>query len=224
MVKYNAKKNKNNNILSTRKKILYAAAQEFCERGIDGARMKSIAQRAGVNKALLHYYFKSKERLFETILKNIICEIWGKINKQVNSLSSSANIREIIRSVVSAYINTFAENPKYPLIIIRPIINNDIRIVKFINDMFVSTKIGPSQLIEYLKNEIKLKRIRNVRLHHLILNLLGMIIITFLSKPLEPVLKNIVNYPFCYNNDFYQSRIDEITNTICDSIMLKENK
>ena len=57
---------------TTQQKILVAAQIEFCEKGFDGARMQSIAMRAGVNKALLHYYFRSKEMLFEITLKRVV--------------------------------------------------------------------------------------------------------------------------------------------------------
>jgi len=50
-------------------RILDAAREVFVERGLDGARMQDIADKAGINKALLHYYFRNKEKLFELILK-----------------------------------------------------------------------------------------------------------------------------------------------------------
>ena len=55
--------------LNTEDKIVNAAEAEFIERGYSGARMQAIADKAGINKALLHYYFRSKEKLFEVIFK-----------------------------------------------------------------------------------------------------------------------------------------------------------
>ena len=56
--------------LETKERILHAAKKEFAERGFDGARMGSIARRASANQALLHYYFKSKEKLYEEVLQH----------------------------------------------------------------------------------------------------------------------------------------------------------
>lgn len=56
--------------LETKERILHAAKKEFAERGFDGARMGSIARRANANQALLHYYFKSKEKLYEEVLQH----------------------------------------------------------------------------------------------------------------------------------------------------------
>ncbi len=53
---------------STEEKILMAARQIFIDRGMDGARMQDIADAAGINKAMLHYYFRSKEKLYGTIV------------------------------------------------------------------------------------------------------------------------------------------------------------
>ena len=61
------KKNKIKNI-SAEEKILAAAHKVFTTKGMNGARMQDIADEAGINKALLHYYFKDKDKLFETIL------------------------------------------------------------------------------------------------------------------------------------------------------------
>ncbi len=51
----------------TEKKIINAATAVFMEKGKDGARMQEIADKAGINKALLHYYFRSKEKLFTNV-------------------------------------------------------------------------------------------------------------------------------------------------------------
>jgi len=57
---------------NTEKVILEAAKKVFIKKGLDGARMQEIADEAGINKALLHYYFRSKERLFEAIFSKIV--------------------------------------------------------------------------------------------------------------------------------------------------------
>ena len=59
--------------LSTEEKILNAAKKVFLTKGMDGARMQDIADEAGINKALLHYYFRSKDKLFEQIFHGSGC-------------------------------------------------------------------------------------------------------------------------------------------------------
>ena len=55
--------------LNTEQKILLAAKKIFVEKGLEGARMQEIANEAGINKALLHYYFRSKDKLFEGVFR-----------------------------------------------------------------------------------------------------------------------------------------------------------
>ena len=67
--------------LSTEKKILEAAKKVFIAKGMAGARMQDIADEAGINKALLHYYFRSKDKLFETIFAEIAQRFLPRINE-----------------------------------------------------------------------------------------------------------------------------------------------
>ena len=80
----------------TKKKILFAAKKEFAAKGFSGARMSSIAAIAGVNQALLHYYFESKENLYRSIFQNSLGEIPDKISKiiqdEINSWKPSPDI------------------------------------------------------------------------------------------------------------------------------------
>jgi len=64
---------------TTEDKILNGALDEFAELGFDGARVDRIAARSGLNKAMIYYYFKSKENLYETIVKNIASIIQSSI-------------------------------------------------------------------------------------------------------------------------------------------------
>ena len=57
---------------STEQTILQAAKKVFIQKGMEGARMQEIADEAGINKALLHYYFRSKDKLFEAIFQDAI--------------------------------------------------------------------------------------------------------------------------------------------------------
>lgn len=65
--------------LTTEQKILEAARKIFLEKGLDGARMQDIADKAGINKAMLHYYFRSKDKLFEQIFLEVAGHFLPKI-------------------------------------------------------------------------------------------------------------------------------------------------
>ena len=69
----------------TETRILTAARREFIAKGQDGARMQVIANEAGVNKALLHYYYRSKENLYRKVLEVTLATVWGRVRAEFNS-------------------------------------------------------------------------------------------------------------------------------------------
>ena len=108
------KKNKIKNI-SAEEKILAAAHKVFTTKGMNGARMQDIADEAGINKALLHYYFKDKDKLFETIF---VVEAQRFFPKITMIFQSDAPLFEKIENFVSEYIDEMQENPYLPWFVI----------------------------------------------------------------------------------------------------------
>src|SRR5688500_13463012 len=95
----------------TEQRILEAARVVFVRRGTAGARMQEIAAEAGVNQALLHYYFRSKERLAEAVFRQVA----GRILPTVfEILGSDLAIEEKVERVVSLYLEAFTRSPFLP--------------------------------------------------------------------------------------------------------------
>lgn len=98
----------------TEQRILAAARTVFTRKGMAAARMQEVADEAGINKALLHYYFRDKQRLFEGVFE-------GSAHKQFDciwaSLKESLGLFEGIRSFVAAYMDRMIEDPLLPLFI-----------------------------------------------------------------------------------------------------------
>lgn len=210
--------------LSTEQKILAAARQEFFERGLDGGRMQAIADRAGVNKALLHYYFRSKEKLFKIIISELVTTIWDRIRKELDTAPVPTNPRTVISTLVSAYINTFAQNPEYPLVLIHQLVHRDKNVPIILNQVVASLGDGPARLIMLLNSEIRAGRVRSIDPVHFIMNVIGMIMVTFFSQPASEIIKQVSGLPFSYDAEFYESRIQAITDMICEGILVKEKQ
>ncbi|HDP79754.1 MAG TPA: TetR/AcrR family transcriptional regulator [Spirochaetes bacterium] len=90
---------------STREKVLRAALKEFAECGFAGARVDRIAAKARVNKAMIYYHFKSKEALYENIIKEITGAIYGHVRE---AAAEGADPLEQIYSVINKYISLIA--------------------------------------------------------------------------------------------------------------------
>ncbi len=100
--------------------IIEAAYKEFAEKGFDGARMQKIAERANINKAMLHYYFKDKETLYETVIEHFHT-IFDKIIEEKNV---EANDRlSFIKQTIEAYFHIFFKYPDFKNIFIQELAN-----------------------------------------------------------------------------------------------------
>ena len=123
----------------TKKRILLSAKREFADKGFDGARMSAIARRAGINQALIHYYFKSKENLYEQVLQRLfnveqrtsIIKILDKYN-----LAPSQRLYMEIYFLVHLYMRP--KDPDFERILVMQIGRGGIkRLVSIINNFFL---------------------------------------------------------------------------------------
>ena len=105
--------------LITEQRLLQAAEREFFEKGFAGARTTSIAESAGVTHAMLHYYFRTKVKLFEKIISNKMSSL-GEL--MLNSLThSDLPLFEKIRTIINRHLDFISENPALPLFFIREV-------------------------------------------------------------------------------------------------------
>jgi len=98
----------------SRAAILKAAIAEFAEHGIAGARTDTIAHTANVNKALLYYYFKDKDALYEAVLDHVFS---GLLQRVMPVLESKLAPREKMLEYVAAYFDYIAANPRFPRVV-----------------------------------------------------------------------------------------------------------
>jgi TetR/AcrR family transcriptional regulator len=203
---------------TTEQRILAAARQEFCERGLDGARMQAIADRAGVNKALLHYYFRSKENLFQVIIHDLASVIWRQIHKDLEARPGTPDLRSAIKSLVSSYIMTFAHQPEIPTILIRLLINRDKNFLPAVESIIKAIGDEPQRIFSLFEKETQAGTIRKVDPVQLIMSIMSMIVITFISRPIVEVLRKKTGLSITYDDKFYKARIDFITDMVFDGI------
>src|SRR5207253_3846716 len=101
--------------VDTEQKILDAAHAVFLRRGTAGARMQDIADEAGVNKALLHYYFRSKSRLADAVFQRVTSGIFVRLSE---TAGSDANIEDKVRRIIAIYLEQLSKTPYVPAYVI----------------------------------------------------------------------------------------------------------
>jgi AcrR family transcriptional regulator len=106
---------------STEEKILEAAKSEFLEFGLYGARMQSIANRAGMNKALLHYYFRNKEKLFDKVFESALERYFS--NMDVLS-EEQLDFKERVHRLADRFLDFLTEYPQMALFLIKEVSAN----------------------------------------------------------------------------------------------------
>ncbi|MBE0643600.1 MAG: TetR/AcrR family transcriptional regulator [Bacteroidetes bacterium] len=102
----------------TELQILAAALEEFSMHGRQGARMQCIADRAGLNKALLHYYFRSKDRLYEEVFTYVFHTYFFQL---ADTLRAEGDFPTVLRAFIHRYVDMLNENPALPMFLLREV-------------------------------------------------------------------------------------------------------
>ncbi|MEI8060129.1 MAG: TetR/AcrR family transcriptional regulator, partial [Ferruginibacter sp.] len=135
---------------TTEEKILAAARKIFTTQGMSGARMQDIADEAGINKAMLHYYFRDKEKLFELIFLQEAEKFFPKIN---TIFESDLPLFDKIEQFVSQYIDEMVANPYLPWFILNELNRDADRFLSKIWDM--KHRPNPVKLLQQIEREVK---------------------------------------------------------------------
>jgi AcrR family transcriptional regulator len=159
--------------LSTEEKILISASKVFTEKGFSGTRTRDIAEEAGINLALLNYYFRSKEKLFDQVMKAKIVLLFGQILPIITD--EKTTLEEKIDLTTEKYINILSKNPNLPVFVISEIQKKNSELTSIIP---IRKVFNNSSLIK----QIKEKRPDLNPLHFLV-TFLGMTIFPFVAKP-----------------------------------------
>ena len=170
---------KNKKDKGAEEKILAAARKVFTTKGMAGARMQDIADEAGINKALLHYYFRDKDKLFETIFMDEAQRFFPKINA---IFQSDDPLFEKIEKFVDEYIDEMQENPYLPWFVLNEINRDPDRFMERV--LGESNRPKPAKFLEQIEKEIKKGTIKRIHPLHLLMNLLSMTIFPFVARPM----------------------------------------
>jgi TetR/AcrR family transcriptional regulator len=191
-------------------KILAAARQIFTTKGMAGARMQDIADEAGINKALLHYYFRDKDKLFETIFLAESQRFFPRINM---IFSSEAPLFEKIESFVDEYIDEMLENPYLPWFVMNELHRDP---DKFMYKIWGNENLPrPVKFLEQIEREVKKGTIKRISPLHLLMNLLSTTIFPFVAKPMLTRNLHLSEVQF---RKIMEERKKEIPKFIIDSI------
>jgi AcrR family transcriptional regulator len=194
---------------NTEENILRAATSIFQKRGLAGARMQEIADEANINKAMLHYYYRSKQKLFEAVFMQAFKTLVPHINGIFNS---EATVFEKIRRFADSYISFVMENPYLPTFLIQEINNNP----EFAKTFF-SANISPEPIlfVQQISEEIKNGTIRPIDPKQLVLNLISLSAFPFVGSGMVKEILKVDDKSF---NSMMEERKTLVAELIINSI------
>jgi AcrR family transcriptional regulator len=157
----------------TKNKIIVTARALFIEKGFDGLRMQELANRAGVNKGLLHHYFNSKTNLFESIFSDAIKEMFSGIVAIMESDEPSQQKFEI---VVDRYFDLLLNNPQLPVFVLFELQRNPLTLLKVFE---------PQQVIGVIRAmSANGDRIDQTQAMHLVISIVSLCVFPFMARPI----------------------------------------
>ena len=170
----------------TEQRILDAAHAVFLRRGTAGARMQEIADEAGVNKALLHYYFRSKSRLADAVFGRVVGQLLPPV---LEILGSDLEIEDKVRRVVALELEHLARNPYAPAYVVSELIQHPERVRQFIKTItgIDVGRVAPpvrDTLDRQLRARARAGTLRPIPAEQFVVNLLGLCLFPFIARPM----------------------------------------
>jgi len=163
---------------TTEEKLKEAARRVFTQKGYAATKVRDIAAEANINLALVNYYFRSKEKLFELIMTETIQKLFEKIRPII--YDETTTIAAKMESIVDHYLELLIENPDFPLFIVNELMSGSKRLPIMTDNgkMFFKSHFVKQLTALHTEGKIKFHPV------NVMMNMIGLIIFPFLARPL----------------------------------------
>ena len=170
--------------VSTEEKIKKAARRLFTQKGFDAVRTRDIAEEAGINLALLNYYFRSKQKLFNIIMTENLHQFAQGIGSVLSN--EEMNIQERLNTLVEVYIDTLTKYPDLPLFVLTEMRREP---EQFSTAFMKEVGLARTLFFKSVQQELQSSAMKDLHIAHFIANLIGLTIFPFIAAPM---LKKVV--------------------------------
>lgn len=181
---------------NTEIKIIEAAKEVFVHKGYDGARMQEIADKAGINKALLHYYFRSKTKLFDKVFNAVFTDL---VTRLYSIVGASNSIEEFINNFVTLYFDELKSKPYIPQFVLHEINRDPSVIVNLIK----SSGLDKRKIIALINKESQRDDINHFDPVQLMVNVISLTIFPFVASGI------LVGFIFDGDQEAFDNFIDQ---------------
>ncbi|KAF2333992.1 TetR/AcrR family transcriptional regulator [Flavobacterium nitrogenifigens] len=176
---------------TTEEKIKTAAKTVFYKKGFAATRTRDIAEEAGLNLALLNYYFRSKAKLFEIIMAETFSGFIGSMKVILDDEKTS--LEQKVITIAERYIDFISIEPEIPTFILTEIRNNPEELLK---KLPIKEIVNDSVFIKQFQEAVQNKEITEPNPLHFLMNLLGLVVFPFIVKPIIMGSRNLETEQF----------------------------
>lgn len=169
---------------SMEERILACAEKLFLERGFDGTNMSDIAFSMGINRPTLHYYFRTKDKMFRAVLARIVLSFVPRVYDIV--VNSEKPVAERISQVFDAYMAIFLAKPCLPLFMAREVQRDFDFLLRMLQQEQIDRYVR--KIIRALEAEMDAGKLKKVPLRTLFYTFYGLMVFPFLSRRLTESL------------------------------------
>jgi TetR/AcrR family transcriptional regulator len=187
--------------VDSRDKILEAAVEEFIQHGFSGARVDRIAQRAGINKAMIYYYFSSKEKLYQAVIDEHINRLGAEVQMRIEE---AADLEESLLAICRVYMKLMTQNARYLPILLREFASGGGRLSSSLQRM-TSERGLPALFLRKLEEGQRAGRFRDCDSRQALISFIGMNLFYLLFAPMANTIWGIED-----ENAFREQRPREV--------------
>ena len=171
---------------NTEQKIIEAAQEEFMLKGFAGARTTAIAEKAGVTHAMFHYYFRTKEKIFEKIISQKL-ELLASLIKDT-IMAGDYPLEEKLRHIIDRHIDFISDNPELPGFLVREIFSNHERLALVRSKIESFAPVLVANLQSELDKGYTEGKYRKIDARMLLIDIISLNVFAFMAAPLVNVV------------------------------------
>ena len=195
--------------ISTEENRLNVAREVFMRKGYSGTTMQQIADEAGINKSLLHYYYRSKEKLFGQIFAEVFRQFIPELGK---IFMTDMSLEEKIRAFVESYIEVFIRNPLIPIFVMQELSTNP----QHLADLIRESGIDPEMIIKMISKSLEKENLNIQDPRQFMVNMIGLCVFPFAAQAL--IQRLIFNNDEKAYNKFLLERKNEVPEFLLNAI------
>jgi TetR/AcrR family transcriptional regulator len=203
-----------NPLPTTEERILEAAKKVFHCKGFDGARMQEIADEAGVNKSLVHYYYRNKDNIFQAVFEAAFTKLIARLNE---IFFSDLPFISKIETFISYYVTFLSQNSYLPLFILNGLYEKPEQLKKMLD----KHQLSPERLMEQIRKQVREELNLDVDPFHIYINILSLSIFPVVARPL---IQTIFGFSDEQLQQFYEERKTVVPDFILKALKGYENE